>query len=556
MSWLSRSRPLLGLDIETTGLSLATDRIRLVQFGDEEEAWALPYEEWRGVIRHALTVYDGPIVLQHAKFDAGFLQRDGLPFPWEQAHDTKPMLFLNDSLGPQSLKPAAALHVDPAARAGEKEMKRAMVKNRWGYDTIPIDFPLYWGYACIDTILTVRLAHKLWSKVQYARSAYDLEMACQRVLCDMEMRGVALDREYVVKERHHLQEKLEIVIETLIEWNVNPSSPATIITALQAVGITLTKRTDTGQLSVDDEVLSAIDHPIATNTLYARKVKKLVGSYFDNFLEHERDGRLYPHLNQLQAKTGRMSITDPALQTLPRTSSVRNAIIPTGDNVLVLADYDSQEFRVMAHLSGDQNMISAIEEGRDPHMELARRAYGPDAGKAQRTTAKNGTYAIAYGSEAETLAKTLSVSVAEAKVIGAAVREVYPGLNRSMAEMVNTVRQRADEDGRETGWIKLLDGRRLRVPKDRAYAALNWWTQGSCASVLKQAMVNLDAAGLGHTLALPVHDEIIFDIPRDEVDDALPVIKDCMERDDLRVPLTVGTKVVERWGDAYAEQAA
>lgn len=555
--FLGRPRPLLGVDIETTGLSLARDRIRLVQFGDEHEAWAIPWDEWRGVIRRAFAVYDRPIVLQHAKFDAGFLQREGIPFPWDRTHDTKVMLFLHDSLGPQGLKPAAALHVDPAARAGEKEMKAAMLKHRWGYDTIPIDFAPYWGYACIDTILTVRLALKLWPQVQYARAAYDLEMACQRVLCDMEMRGVRLDVPYVRDQREGLASELGELLHGLEADGVNPSSPATIVAALQARGIELTKRTASGgAFAVDDDVLSALDDQVARDVLRARYAQKMLSAYFDTFLKYEADGRLYPHMNQLQARTGRMSVTDPALQTLPRTSSVRDAIIPGDDNLLVLADYDTQELRVAAHYAGDPVMIAALTSGQDMHMDAARRVFGPNAGKPERSKMKNGLYARTYGAGAPKLAETLGIPVVEARELAEAIGREYPAIDRTMMRVTEAVRRRADEDGRETGYVSLIDGRRLRVKKDKAYVGLNALIQGSCAVVLKQALVNLDAAGLGHTLALPVHDEVVFDVPRDEVDDALPVIRECMERDDLRVPLTVGTKVVERWGDAYRTEDA
>src|SRR6185369_6285088 len=162
LRWLGERRPILGVDIETSGLSFAHDRIRLVQFGDAKRGWALPYDEWKGVVRHVLSRYDGKIVLQHAKFDASFLQRDGLPFPWERTHDTMMMSFLVDSLGPKGLKPAAALYVDPRARSGESELKRAMVINRWGYGDIPIEHPLYWSYAALDTCLTAMLAESLW----------------------------------------------------------------------------------------------------------------------------------------------------------------------------------------------------------------------------------------------------------------------------------------------------------------------------------------------------------------------------------------------------------
>jgi DNA polymerase-1 len=553
LSWLGERRPILAFDLETTGLSLAKDRVRLAQFGDADAGWALPWEDWRGVVRKVLGEYEGAIVGQNIKFDAGFVQRDGLPFPWQRAHDTKHMLFLDDSLGPQSLKPAAALHIDPAARAGEKELKALMRKHGWDYATFPINHPVYWGYGCGDTILTARLAEHLWPRVQYAREAYDLEMAVSRIVCDMEMRGVRLDVEYVDGASEVLAGEIAELEARL--GDISPGSNDQVVAALQAEGVELTKRTEAGNFSVDEEALSAIDHPIAADVLAWRSKTKIRSAYFQNFLALEASGRLHPHINQLQARTGRMSVTNPALQTLPRDALVRDAIIPDDGCKLVLVDYDSEELRLMAHYSGDESMMRAFTEGVDMHMETARMAWGPDATKEDRNKAKGGVYGKAYGARAGTLSKTLGISIDEAQHLADTLSAAYPGMDRAMAKVSEAVRRRALEDNRASGYVVALDGRRIRVLAEKAYVGWNALIQGAGGVVLKQALVNLDAAGLGHTLWLPIHDEQMFNVPVDEVNDALPVIKQCMERDDLRVPLTVEATVVDRWGDKYRKAA-
>jgi DNA polymerase-1 len=551
MSWLERPRRLLGVDTETTGLSLARDHIRLIQFGDSDEGWALPME-WAGLARHVLERYDGPMVLQNAKFDAGMLRAAGYPFPWERVHDTRVMLHLHDSLGPQSLKPAAARYLGPWAAFGQQELKKAMAKNKWTWATVPVNFPAYWAYGCLDTVVPVRLAEYLWPKVQYAREAYDLEMACQRVLTEVELRGVRLDVEYVEQAAEALRRSLAERLERL---PVNPNSPRQIVEALEAQGATLSKRTQGGALSVDEEVLAALEQPLAKELLSYRHDKKVLTSYFESFMEHQTDGLLHPSINQLQARTGRMSVTNPAMQTLPRDAYVRDAIIPDNeDHVLVLADYDTQELRTTAHFARDTNMINAFLEAQDLHMATALMAFGEDRAAEMRTPSKNGMYSWVYGARPTKFARTIGITVEEGERIFLGLAEAYPGVARLMAQLIDLVKERAG-DG-EYGWVQLLDGRRLKVPKEKAYAALNYLIQGSCATVLKQAIVNLDAAGLGHALRLPVHDELVFSLHRDEVEDALPTIRDCMERHDLLVPLTVGIKVVDRWGDPYRKEAA
>ena len=555
MRWLGERRPILAVDSETTGLSLAKDRIRLVQFGDGMHGWAIPYEEWKGLIRHVLKVYEGKIALQHAKFDAGFLQREGLPFPWERTHDTMIMSFLADSMGPKSLKPAAARYVDSRAQAGEQELKKAMVRNRWTYATIPIEFPPYWTYSALDVVLTARLAEFLWPRIQPYREAYDLELACERVLCDMEMRGVQIDVNYCIEKRGFLQEEWEKASAAL--GDMNPNATRDVVAALEATGVVLTKRTESGQKAVDDEVLSALattGNPIAINVLKARTYTKLLGTYFDNFLSFHNDGILNPHINQLAARTGRMSVTEPALQTVPRKSLVRDAFIPREGNRLVLVDYDNQELRVAAHFSQDERMLELFREGRNLHMETARRLYGTSscdhANKCSHySTAKNAMFSKAYGAGIDKFSRTAGIPHLEASKVFATLDELYPGLNRTMAAVTAAVRTRINSDG--YGYVQLIDGRHLKVRGDKAYVGFNALIQGSCAVVLKRALVDLDAAGLGSFLALPIHDEIMFDVPIGELDEAIPAITEVMTQEDFTIPLTVDSNIVNRWGDTY-----
>jgi DNA polymerase-1 len=561
LRWLGERRPILGVDSETTGLSLAKDRLRLVQFGDATSGWAIPHRDWRGLIRHVLEQYEGKMVLQHAKFDAGMFIRDGLPFPWERVHDTMIMNFLVDSLGPKSLKSSAARYVDPKAATGQRELMAAMAKHRWTWATVPIELPLYWGYAAMDTVLSARLAEEHWQNIQPYRAAYDLELACERVLCDMELRGVRVDVPYCINQRDDLHQELEAILDRL--GDLNPNSTAQIVAALQATGVKLTKRTEKGNLSVDDEVLSEIaeTNQTAADILAARTAQKLISSYFDNFLEYHEDGILHPHINQLAAKTGRMSVTEPALQTIPRKASVRDAFIPREGNVLLLIDYDNQELRVAADVSRDEAMIAAFERGEDLHTNTARALYGTDECVhdadlkcKHRTRAKNGMFAWAYGAGPPKFAATVKMELHEAEAVFATLRRVYPGMARAMQNVTRAVRARADKTG--YGWIALQDGRHLRVSADKAYVGFNARIQGGCAVVLKQGLVDLDAAGLGEFVVLPVHDEFVLDVPADQVDEVRMAAEATLTRPEFVVPLTVSSKIVNRWGDAYRKEAA
>jgi DNA polymerase-1 len=559
LRWLGERRPILGVDSETTGLSLAKDKLRMVQFGDAMHGWALPYRDWRGVVKHVLENYEGKLVLQHAKFDAGFLVRDGLEFPWENAHDTMIMNFLVDSLGPKSLKPAAALYLDPRARAGEEELKRVMRVGRWTYATIPETVREYWAYSAFDPVLTARLAEEQWPKVQQYREAYDLELACERVLCGMELRGIRIDVGYCERALEDLHEELDEVMERL--GDLNPNAPAQVADALSRAGAPLRVMTEKGsQLSVSDDVLKVIDHPLARDVIHARQLQKLIGAYFENFLEYRDGDILHPHINQLAARTSRMSVTEPALQQIPRQALVRDAFIARFGRKLVLADYDNQELRVAASLSEDPAMLEAFARGADLHTETARVLYGTETCAhdkylkcTHRDRAKNGMFSKAYGAGVDKFAKTVGLPVSEAQAIFATIDRIYPGLNRIMQRVTAAVKTRGQDTG--YGWVRLIDGRHLRVRADKAYVGFNAKIQGDCAVVLKRSLVDLSAAGFDDFLVLPVHDEVAMDVPEEDLAEAVPEIERIMRDDSFRVPLTVGSKVVDRWGDPYREAA-
>jgi DNA polymerase I len=565
--WLGERRPIMGVDTETTGLSLVRDTIRTTQFGDAVAGWTLPQDEWRGAVREVMTRYKGPMVFHNIKFDAGKLIKDGLPFPWARMHDTMPMLHLVNSLGPKALKPAAALHIGPKARAGQKSLGAAMMKHGWTWSTVPVDFPLYWAYGAMDTCLTAILAEQLWPQVQPYREAYDLEMACSRVLTDMEIRGIRIDTEYVETTSAQLLDELGPLTEKL--GGLNPNSPTQIIGAMIAAGAKMTKRTDKGQLSTDDEVLSELaaqGFELAGLVLESRSIRKITGTWFRSFLRfRDSDDLIHASINQFAGgerggagKTGRMSVSgDSALQTLPRKALVRNAIVAREGNALALFDYDNEELRVAAHFSGDERMLAAFSEGRDLHTESAIRIYGTEQCNHEahlkcihRQVGKTGMFSKAYGAGIPTFSDTVGLPVAEAAVIYRALDEIYPGMARTMAQVTRAVQQRAK--GGETGFVTLIDGRQLRVPADKPYMGFNYLIQGSCATVLKRALVDLDLAGFGDYMVLPIHDEVVFDIPTGLIEDTVPQIKEIMTRRDFRVPLTVGSKIVKRWGEAYA----
>jgi DNA polymerase I len=557
--WLGERRNILGVDIETGGLSLK-DRVRTVQFGDAKSGYCLAYEDWRGAIREALENYSGPVVGHNIKFDWGRLQHNGLTVPWAQTHDTMMMLNIVDSLGPKALKPAAGLHIGPTARAGQNSLKKHMNANHWTWDTIPVHDPLYTGYGILDTCITAILAEELWPKVQYAREAYDMEMACSRVLCDMELRGARIDTDYVQQARAELSDELEQLIDKL--GGINPNSASEIIATLINQGAQLTKVTDKGQLSTDDDVMRELEEQgfeMAGLIRGSRANYKIIHSYFDNWLREEIDGFLHPSINQFtdRGRTGRMSVTNPALQTLHKSKKVRRAFIPREGNLLVFTDYSNEEVRLAGHVSGDEAIIRAFAEGRDLHTETAKRVFGTSDGCTHeskckhRSVGKTGFLGKLYGSGVDTFAKTVGMSAADASVIHHKLDELYPGLARTMSKVTQVVQRRARELDSNNGYVVLPDNRKIMIPANAGYKGLNGLVQGTAAIVLKRAIIDLDLAGLGDFLIVAIHDELMFDAPKELVPEVVPQIERIMTREDFRVPLTVESDIVENWGVKY-----
>jgi DNA polymerase I len=555
--WLGERRKILGVDIETGGLSF-NDRIRTCQFGDSRQGFCLAYEDWRGAIAETLARYEGPLVGHNIKFDYGRLSHNGIKVPWARSHDTMFMCHLNDSLGPKSLKPAARLHIGPLAGAGQNALKKRMAENKWTWNTIPVHDPLYTGYGMIDTCITAMLAEELWPKVQYAREAYDLEMAVSRVLSDMELRGLRVDLDYVRSLRTELLDEIDSLERELGGVNFNASGQ--ILAALMEQGAVFTKRTEKGQLSTDDEVMSDMEEQgfaMAGLIRTARGDYKVVNSYIKNWLNEEMDGFLHPSINQIAARTSRMSVTNPAMQTLHKSKRVRRSFIPRDGNSLVLIDYMNQEVRLAGHFSGDEAIIKAFAEGRDLHSETAKRIYGTEECShdshlkcKHRSVGKTGFLGKLYGSGVNTFADTVGMSKAQATEIHSALAQLYPGLEKTMARVTTAVQQRGRDSG-GNGYVVTVDGRHIMIPANQGYKGLNGLIQGSAATILKRAIIDIDLAGYGETMLLPVHDELVFDVPKQDLDDVVPELSRIMTRNDFRIPLTVDPTVVSDWGVPY-----
>lgn len=562
LAWLGEDRTVLAIDTETEGLNFWEHKVRLIQVGDARAGWAFPWPTWSGPALEALRTYTGDIVMHNAKFDVTMIEEwlPGCKVPRARLHDT---MLMGHILAPhehKGLKAMCMRYMGSYASTLQRALDDAMSTNKWTWATVPLEFPMYWGYACVDTILTARLFDIVYPQIRATyNDVYTLEMATMFIVMSMERKGARIDLAYCAQK----QAELGAYVEQGTQWckdtyGFGPGSNKAVTAQLVADGVPLYKRTKGGQLALDDEVLEELENQenqLARIVRGVRKATKIRSTYFDNFLLLHHQELLHPSINQVGARTGRMSVQNPALQTLPRGRVVRDAFISRPGNVLVMADSDQIEMRLLAHFSQDRGLIDAIMAG-DLHTETARRVYGDQTiGKKdpRRQTAKNAAFAKVYMAGVEKFALTAGISVDEARTFLQQYDVQFPGV-RTFQQVVDRVAQERFRNEGEAYVVAPSGRRHIADNAHMAYKLVNYLIQGTAADVLKEQLINLDMSGMGEFMVLPVHDEVVFDIPREDVDDAMRIISDAMNiKDKWVVPITAGVDgPFERWGEKYA----
>lgn len=558
LSWLGERRPILAIDTETKGFNWWEPNFtRLVQFGDGQTGWALSVRDWRGVIATAckrIRESAVPTVFHNLKFDLHAMDNEGLALPtMHNAHDTAIMDTLIDPTRSHALKTMAE-RFQPGSMAGAQLLKDAFHKHKWTWATVPEEFPLYWSYAALDTVLTARMAEELWPAVQPYRIAYDREMAAMSVLYRAETRGMRIDPFYTSNLLAEWTQEADVLLLELQELGLeNPNSGRQL-----AAAMALTEEwepeawTETGMPAVDAAVLKGIDSEISRRVLRYRRLTKWNGAYLSTFLnKRDSNNHVHPTIRNIQARTGRMSITGPALQTLPRGSTIRDCVLPDEGQAMWAVDYDTMEMRMFAHYSQDPRLMQAVHDGQDLHLFAAREIYGdPNMSKddPRRSLAKNTGFGILFGAGDTKTAETAGVDVEVAKAFRAAYKERYTGVDTFMSTIDEIGRRRRVETGR--GYITTWGGRYSPADDKRLYALLNYLIQGSCADLFKDKIIALDSAGYGDNIILPVHDELLFNFPEGDTDSIQEVIYLMEERERFSVPFTVGASgPLTRWGD-------
>lgn len=584
ISWLGERRPhnAIAVDIETgehaggardDALSPWRGDIRLMQVGDAMQGWAIPWEQWSGVFYQGMNKFEGPIVCHNIAFEAKWLSvKSKWEIPWQRAHDTMIMAHIIDPLGSGALKKLAAQYVDRNSAHLQSSLDIGLSENGWTWGTVPVEYEPYWSYGAFDPVITMRLWHKFYVDCGPGGAfykPYELEMATRKIVTRMEINGSHIDLDYSKRK----YDELTTYTESVKDWAKTKYAGTSITSNIQLVklfeklGGEITEFTATGQKSCTKDQLKLLVRDgnsevreLAEVALKQRKADKLANTYFSNFLEKSVNGVLHPSVRTLGARTSRMSITDPALQTLPKgDETVRKAFIPKDkDHVIITSDLDQVEFRMFASLSEDPNLINLFNKadaiGSDPFTEIGREVYqDPNIGRSdkRRSLIKGMVYGRLYGAGVAKQALTAGVAESQMKEVSDAFDRRYPGMIMFQRKVEDIGMRRLRSEGK--GYIHTWTGRRLPCDEDRVYTLINYLIQGGAAEVFKSNLVKLDQADLTELLIVPVHDEIVLQAPREDALEIMQTVKECMTTTDgWSVPLTAGIDgPLETWGDKY-----
>lgn len=425
--------------------------------------------------------------------------------------------------------------------------------------------------------LTLALVAPLRDRMarENAANVFDgIEMPLVPVLAKMERAGMLVDPDRL----HSLSEGLATQI-TEVERSIrdlagdetfNIGSPMQLshvlfdVMGLPTKGLKKTKR---GYYSTNAKVLSdlARDHEIVRLILDWREKSKIKSTYLDTLGPLRRgDGRVHTTYNQTITATGRLSSSDPNLQNIPTRSelgrTVKTAFSAGEGSVFLAVDYSQIELRLLAHLSGDEHLVRAFNEGEDFHAETAARVFGVPVSEVTpdlRSRAKAVNFGIVYGQQAYGLSQSLHISMAEARDMIDRYYEAYPGVRTFLDNVVARAKQ--------TGYAETMYGRRRHIPELKAKnpqlrgfgerTAMNHPMQGTAADIIKIAMARvsrrLEEEGFAAHMILQVHDELDFECPIDEVERLTTMVRDVMEHVvDLRVPLIAEASTGITWADA------
>jgi DNA polymerase-1 len=576
---------LVGFDTETTGLEPMSAQLVGMSFAFGACAWYLPLaHEYPGapaqigasralaLLRPWLESERHAKVGQNLKFDAHILANHGVALRGI-AHDTVLESYVLEVHERHDLDSLSQRHL------GWKTISYDEVTGK-GASRISfaaVDIERATAYAAEDADCALSVHAVLHPKIvadEKLRYVYEkIELPAMPVLFRMERNGVLLDAAKLEAQSHELGKEMLATEQKAYEAAGQPfnlSSPKQLGEILfERQKLPVKKKTPKGQPSTDEDVLAelALDYPLPKLLLEYRGLAKLKSTYTDKLprMVDAKTGRVHTTYSQAGAVTGRLASNDPNLQNIPiRTPQgrrIREAFIAPPGSKIVSADYSQIELRIMAHLSGDAGLRHAFAHGHDVHQATAAEVFGvplDKVSKDERRTAKVINFGLIYGMSAFGLAQNLGLERATAQAYIESYFTRYPGVKKFMDS--------TKEKARTLGYVETVFGRRLRLPEITSgsparragaeRAAINAPMQGTAADLIKMAMVSvqdwLDAGKLKTKLIMQVHDELVLEVPENELDLVKKQVCELMQNvAKLEVPLIVEAGVGSNWDQAH-----
>ena len=508
---------------------------------------------------------------QHVKYDRHVFANHGIEVRG-YAHDTMLQSYVLEVHKPHGLASLAQRHLGRSGISFEDLCGKGA--HQISFDQV--DIARAAEYSCEDSDQTLDVHLALWPQLQpdpRLLFVYQLEVDSSEALYRIERNGVLIDAATLAAQSHELGQRimeLEAQAHGLAGQPFNLGSPKQIGEIFFGkLGLPVVKKTATGAPSTDEEVLEKLaeDFPLPAKILEHRGLAKLKGTYTDKLaqLALPRTGRVHTHYAQAVAVTGRLSSNDPNLQNIPiRTAEgrrVREAFVAPAGSLIASADYSQIELRIMAHISADEALLRAFSEGMDVHRATAAEVFGvspQEVSSEQRRYAKVINFGLIYGMSAYGLARSLAIDNTAAKNYIERYFQRYPGVKRYMDE----TRERA----RECGYVETVFGRRLYLPEIRSpngprrsgaeRQAINAPMQGTAADLIKLSMVlvqrTLDEQHRATRMIMQVHDELVFEVPQDEVEWLRVEVPRMMASvASLRVPLLAEIGIGANWEQAH-----
>ena len=586
-AWLARinAADLVALDTETTSLDEMVAEIVGISFSVEPGAGAyiplahdypdapaqLPRDEVLARLTPWLVDGQKKKLGQHVKYDRHVFANHSIEVQG-YVHDTMLQSYVLEVHKPHGLASLAERHLGRSGVNYEDLCGKGV--HQIPFSQVEIGKAAH--YACEDSDQTLDVHRVLWPQLEAdakLRGIYELEIASSEALYRIERNGVLIDAPTLAAQSHELGQRilqLETEAYEIAGQPFNLSSPKQLGEIFfDKLGMPVVKKTATGARSTDEEVLEKLaeDYPLPAKLLEHRGLAKLKGTYTDKLaqLANPRTGRVHTHYAQAVAVTGRLSSNDPNLQNIPiRTPEgrrVREAFVAPPGRVIASADYSQIELRIMAHLSGDASLLSAFREGLDVHRATAAEVFSvpvDQVSSEQRRYAKVINFGLIYGMSAFGLARNLGIDNTAAKNYITRYFERYPGVKQYMDDTKVLAKKQ--------GYVETVLGRRLQMPSIQnakgallsglERQAINAPMQGTAADLIKLSMVAvqqaLDAEKRSTLMIMQVHDELVFEVPEDEVEWVRTEIPRLMAGvADLKVPLLAEVGVGPNWDKAH-----